>query len=299
MFNKHRPLQFELFNKARRFFIDNFECLVQLEQYLSERVFNLLVENIDEIESDYNEASYLYPFWQQYPPDERGRKPRGDQYPWIEVGEHAIGDKLYRLLAREFKIRDVGLPAGCDKRFVLQGEKINELTKGFTSSAWLFIDIKSVGPRDDFDHTVMSHNQVSGSGIWTEIGVGMKNAIIAATGKRQRHKFHCSLSPLYILSNQVIAPAILIAVKPVYSMMSLQNLKGDGGQPLSKISVVTIPNGLLLAEKPGYLKKYPGLFFPGKDDKKKNPFKVRSRISFPILRQIAAWRVRSFSVKQS
>jgi Restriction endonuclease BglI len=47
----------------------------------------------------------------------------------------------------------------------------------------------------------------------------------------------------------------------------------------------------LLAINPNYLSKYPGLLFPGKDDKSTNPRKVRARVSFELLQRIAAWRV--------
>jgi hypothetical protein len=46
----------------------------------------------------------------------------------------------------------------------------------------------------------------------------------------------------------------------------------------------------LLAVNPNYLKQYPHLLFPGKDDKEKNPLKVRARVSFEVLRHIAPWR---------
>jgi hypothetical protein len=42
---------------------------------------------------------------------------------------------------------------------------------------------------------------------------------------------------------------------------------------------------------PNYLKKYPGLLYPGKDDKGKDPRKLRARIDFDILRKINSWRV--------
>lgn len=61
-------------------------------------------------------------------------------------------------------------------------------------------------------------------------------------------------------------------------------------QPLLRIGLATIPNGLLLTKNPGYLNKYPGLLFPGKDDKTKNPLKVRARIDFGILEKIDPWR---------
>lgn len=291
MFNTYRNKQFIAYQSARKQFIANPNLLIDLEKYFADTIADLIKSNLFEIQKDYNEASYLFPFWQNYPPDERGRQPRGDQYPWIEVGEHAIGDKLPRFLQKDFSIRDVGLPTGPDKRFVLANEQILAITKGLTNSAWLFLDIKSVGPRDDFDHTVMSHNQISGDGVWEKAELGMKNSIMTATGKHTSHDFHCSIPPLYILSDGTIAPVILLALKPVYKMLSLAKKNSAAGQPLDRITIVSIPNGLLLEENPAYIKKYPGLFFPGKDDKGKNPLKVRSRISFALLRKIASWRV--------
>ena len=63
------------------------------------------------------------------------------------------------------------------------------------------------------------------------------------------------------------------------------------GQPLTKIKVASIPNGLLLTQNPNYMSKYPQLFFPGKDDKSKDLRKIRARVSFDILKQIDSWRV--------
>jgi len=139
----------------------------------------------------------------------------------------------------------------------------------------------------------MSHNQISGSGDWKKQSTGIKNAVMRATGKRVKHPFHSSIPPIYILSDGTIAPVVNIALKPVYKMLSLDERGADGGQPLERIEVIAIPNGILLDVNPGYLKKFPGLFFPGKDDKTKNPLKVRSRVDFAILREIDEWRVRT------
>lgn len=297
MYNQYRKNQFATYQKVRRQLIEDPSILLALEKYFAETINELVTSNLAAIQEDYNEASFLFPFWQNYPPDERGRKPRGDQYPWIEVGEHAVGDKLPRLLQKDFEVRDVGIPTGPDKRFILSNDKISELTKGITNSAWLFLDIKSVGPRDDFEHTVMSHNQISGDGIWDKEELGVKNSIMTARGRHTSHKFHCSIPPLYVLSDGTIAPVVLIALKPVYKMLSLDKKGNDGGQPLGRVTIATIPNGILLEENPAYLKKYPGLFFPGKDDKGKNPLKVRSRISFDLLKKIDAWRVQNILVK--
>lgn len=293
MFHTHRTTQFALFNAARQHFIDNPKQLIALEQFLTNKLVGLLNLARDEIVRDYNEASYLFPFWQNYPPEERGRQPRGDQFPWIEVGEHAIGAKLGRLLGGDFEIRDTGLPAGPDQRFVLSSDEIERLTGGFTNSCWIFIDIKSVGPRDNFDHAVMSHNQVSGDGIWTDLVAGVKNTILTAKGDRSQHNFYCSVPPLYVLSDRTIAPVINILIKPIYRMLSLAG--HEAGQPLSSMTIACIPNGLLLLHGPRYLTTYPCLFYPGKDDKGKNPLKVRARVSFKLLNEIADWRVQFVS----
>lgn len=290
MFDVGADVQYEIYNKARVYLLDNPDILVNLEEYLAYKLQETISNNITEIKEDYDEASLLYPFWKNYPPDDRGRQPKGDQYPWIEVGEHAVGAKLPRLLAKDFDIRDTGLPTGADQRFVLRNDKIKELTNGLTDALWLFIDIKSVGPRDDAHHAVMSHNQVSGDGIWENLNEGIKNTILTAQGKRTSHSFHCSLPPIFVLSDGTILPAILMAVKPVYKMLSLEASGKLRGQPLLRICLATIPNGLLLTKNPGYLNKYPGLLFPGKDDKTKNPLKVRARVDFGILEKIATWR---------
>ena len=63
MFNKFRQQQFTTYNAARTNFINNPHKLIELEKYITEEVERLLKENIDSIVKEYNEASYLYPFW--------------------------------------------------------------------------------------------------------------------------------------------------------------------------------------------------------------------------------------------
>lgn len=46
-----------------------------------------------------------------------------------------------------------------------------------------------------------------------------------------------------------------------------------------------------------YLKQYPHLFFPGKDDRSKDDRKVRARVSFGILEEIDRWRVKEMQVR--
>ncbi|MCA0045108.1 BglI family type II restriction endonuclease [Celeribacter litoreus] len=292
MFEKYQEFQHKIYNEARNQFVADPSTLIELEKYFSDLIFNKLQEHMVAIRRDYDEASYLHAFWKNYPPEKRGRAPVGDQFPWIEVGEHALGSKVIDFL-EGYQPRDVGLPTGPDQRYVVSSNDILGITNGITASAWLFIDIKSVGPRDDFSHTVMSHNQISGDGIWNSPAEGISNSILTATGKRTSHPFHCSIPPLYVLSDGTVAPVIMMAIKPVYKMLSLQEGIGESGQPLSKVSLITIPNGIPLTVSPNYLKQHPSLLFPGKDDKGKDPLKVRARISFELLSKIADWRVRT------
>ena len=98
----------------------------------------------------------------------------------------------------------------------------------------------------------------------------------------------------YVLSDGTIAPLVTFVIKPVYKM--LYNGNETIGQPLEKIKIACIPNGLLLTHNPNYLGKYPGLFFPGKDDKSKDARKIRARVSFDILKKIDSWRVEEIYV---
>jgi len=291
MFNRYRQNQFNTYGPARDRLAKDASILLELEEFLAAQVSKIIADNIKEICDDYNEATFLFPFWQEYPPEERGRQPKGDQYPWIEVGEHVLGAKLGRLIPKVFDTRDPGLPTGPDARFLIRHQEIAKITGALTNAAWLMLDIKSVGPRDDANHTVMSHNQISGDGNWTKPTAGVKNRVMKATGKRESHPFHCTLPPLYVFSDGTIAPTVLMAIKPVYAMLGLLDGANLVGQPLERLDVISIPNGILLEVNPGYLAKHPGLLFPGKDDKKKNPLKVRARISFDILAKIAKWRV--------
>jgi hypothetical protein len=291
MFNKYREEQFSRHNEARKYFINNPDSLIKIERFCVDLLSEFMIKNHDEIQRDYNEASFLYPFWQNYPPEERGRMPKGDQYPWIEVGEHIFCPKLSRFLASVFTVRDTGIPTGPDDRYIVSAEKIHSILE-ITDSIWLFIDIKSVGPRDDQDHAVMSHNQISGNGAWTEKDFGVINDTMIAKGQRVSHPFHCAIPPLFVLSDGTIVPVIHIVLKPVYKMLGLTS--GEMGQPLGRVSLVSIPNGILLTENPNYLQIYPELLFPGKDDKEKDPRKVRARVSFEILRRIAEWRYTDF-----
>lgn len=293
MFDQYSDIQFSSYKCAFDFYKKNPECLINIEHFVMDEICHFIDLHLPEIKRDYDEASYLHSFWKNYPPLDRGRAPVGDQYPWIEVGEQVFGNKLSRYFASNFSVKDSGLPSGADDRCIISSERIKQILKN-TNSVWVFVDIKSDGPRDDFNHAVMSPYQVSGSGNWEIKEAGVKNDPIIASGKIATHDFLCSLSPIYILSDKTIAPLTTFVIKPIYKMLT-EDAK-TVGQPLNKIKIACIPNGLLLTKNPNYTKEYPGLFFPGKDDKKKDLRKIRARVSFDILKQIAPWRVKEISI---
>lgn len=290
MFNQKRCLLYDNYILARNYFIKHPQILINIEHFITNIVNGIIALNYTEFERDYNEASYLHAFWANYPPYDRGRAPVGDQIPWIEVGEHAIGHKLTRLISADYSIREVGLPSGADNRFILYSNEISQITQGFTNCVFLFLDIKSVGPRDNFNHIVISPYQVSGDGLWHNPNDTVKNSIMIAKGQRVEHEFYPAISPIYSLTNGDVAPTIHLFVKPIYKMLSSNN----HGQPLEAIKNICVPNGLLLSCAPNYLKDHPTLFYPGKDDKAKDALKTRARVSFDVLKEIAPWRVNEF-----
>ena len=284
MFYKYKDIQFEEYKKAAEFFTKNPQHLIDIEFFVMEEIKHFINLHLPEIKRDYDEASYLYSFWKNYPPLDRGRAPKGDQYPWIEVGEQVFGNKLSRYFASNFSVKDAGLPSGADDRCIIASERIRQILS-ITDSVWVFVDIKSAGPRDNFNHAVMSPYQISGSGEWNTVDSGVSNKPIPAIGKRTSHDFMCSLSPIYILSDKTVAPLSACVIKPVYSMLE------EGGQPLKQIKIASIPNGILLTKNPNYITSHKGLFFPGKDDKEKDIRKIRARIDFSVLKTIDEWRV--------
>lgn len=286
-------MQFAEYNKAVTYFSSNFSRLIEIEKFVMDEILHFIDLHLPEITRDYNEASYLHSFWKNYPPLDRGRSPVGDQYPWIEVGEQVFGNKLSRYFAANFGVKDSGLPSGSDDRCIISSERIKQIL-GITDSVWVFIDIKSAGPRDDFNNAVMSPYQISGSGVWQHKDDGIINEPIKAFGKKVSHDFLCSLSPIYVLSSGTIAPLVTFAIKPIYGMLIENGV--NKGQPLNHIKVASIPNGLLLTKEPNYLKEHPHLFFPGKDDRKKDIRKLRARVSFDILQKIAKWRVKEIYI---
>ena len=296
MFTQYAETQYATYLEAFDYFRQNPQRLIEAEKFVMDEIIHFINIHQPEIKRDYDEASYLYSFWKNYPPLSRGRAPKGDQYPWMEVGEQVFGNKLQRHFNANFSVKDSGLPSGSDDRCIISSERIRQIL-GITDSVWVFIDIKSEGPRDESDHAVMSPYQISGSGNWQTVEDGIRNNPIKEIGKRVTHNFYCSLSPIYVLSDGTVAPLLTFAIKPVYDMRKAPGTDKTIGQPLAKIKLASIPNGILLTKNPNYNKKYPGLFFPGKDDSDKNKKKIRARISFSLLKEIADWRINEIVVK--
>lgn len=296
MFTRFAEAQHTVYNEALHFFENNPQRLIEAERFVMDEVIHFIDIHQPEIKRDYDEASYLYSFWKNYPPSDRGRAPKKDQYPWSEVGEQVFGNKLQRHFNANFSVKDSGLPSGADDRCIISSERIRQIL-GITDSVWVFIDIKSEGPRDDYNHAVMSPYQISGCGNWENVDNGMTNNPIKAKGKLATHHFYCSLSPIYVLSDGTVAPLLTFAIKPIYDMLKEKGGDITTGQPLKTIKLASIPNGILLTRNPNYNKNYPGLFYPGKDDQKKDKRKTRARISFDILKDIADWRIKEISVK--
>ena len=120
-------------------------------------------------------------------PEDRGRQPVGDQFPWIEVGENVFPPKSIGSFLPDLKLGIAGFLRD-QIRLMITGP---ELEKGLTitDTVWIFLDIKSVGPRDDAPHAVMSHNQISGDGLWENVSTGTLNGRLIALGPRAQHEF--------------------------------------------------------------------------------------------------------------
>lgn len=296
MYNRYRQMMFDKYNAARADYIANPDRLIKLEQFMTEQVKKIIKSHLNEIIHDFNEASYLNPFWASYPPVDRGRASIGDQIPWIEVGEQAVGEKVKRFAPEVFEhVDDIAVPDGPDHRIGITDSSIGKILKN-TNSAMLFLDTKTVGPRDDKPEVVASTNQVCGNGHWDSVVENVTNDVILSRGSRATHEFQPALSPLIVDSDGHVRPVVIIFIKPVYSM---NNLEKGTGQPLKEIKLVTIPNGLLLSYGPCYLEKYGmrHLFYPGKDDKTTPPLKRRSRINANILQEIDSWRYQIIKIR--
>lgn len=74
-------MQFAKYNGVLGYYKEHYFRLVDIERFVMNEILHFINLHLPEIVRDYNEASYLHPFWKNYPPLDRGRAPVGDQYP--------------------------------------------------------------------------------------------------------------------------------------------------------------------------------------------------------------------------
>ncbi len=254
--------------KAREEAIKHPETLINLEKQYSTKLVDLCLNAAPKLKSEFDEAVYLKPFWWNYAPRPRGRKPREDSIPWGEVGEKSISQNLIMGLDDTFPdLEFVGLPFGGDVRFM-------------TNTAVIHFDIKLTGPNDNPDEVVVSPNQISGDGhIWNS--TGYLNSKIKVNGPRRSMEFQPELPPIYVTKDGKLKYCLTFFLKVVYSV------KSKGTQPLEYMEVISVPNGLLMFDGPFY-SKVSGIMTPGKDEL---AFKhKRTRIKLNPLSKIDSWR---------
>lgn len=257
------------YNEARQSLLkDDCRKILKLEENVTNKLSKSLLDVASDIKKDFDTASQLKPYWEKYAPFQRGHKPRGEAFPWGEVGEKVIEGYVYSLAPRIFdNVRFVGVPYGHDIRFL-------------SGDSFVHIDTKSTGPTDNAEEVVSSPNQVTGTGKLEQNCV-VYNDMVEMRGKRVRRDFQPELAPFYIIDDRIL-PTLTFYIKVVYSVKIL------GNQPLEYLEIICVPNGLILFDGPKLINKIQGLFTPGKDEVK--VVRKRTRIKLKPLSQLDSWR---------
>ncbi len=268
--------------RARQDLLENGgEPIIRAEQKYMQLFQKLIGDDAQILKRDFDLSSELYPFWANYPPEQRGRQPVGDSVPWIEVGQTSLTANITRLVVRSGLFGDVsfpGLPSGGDMRFA-------------TQDAFIHFDVKVTGPRDATDEVVASRNQISGDGINWDAN-GLVNSEVKVRTKRSIQPFRPELPPLYILGERRL-------VCLTYFLKAVYRIEQPGVQPLSYLELVCVPNGLLLFDGPRYCDNFPGLLSPGKDDSTVPLARRRRRVNLTPLAGIGRWRCVQFMLDDS
>jgi len=263
--------------EARKYIIESNSDLILKEEI---RVAKLITESLAnryrDIKYDFDNAYTTKNYWELYAPIQRGHKPRGEAYPWGEVGEKVIEGHLYSALNEIFeRIHFPGIPYGHDIRFA-------------TEHSFVHIDVKSTGPTDNPNEVVSSPNQVTGNGMIDNSGM-IYNDEVDMKGSRISRKFRPELAPFYLINGNII-PVLTFYIKVVYDVIS------PGNQPLQYIELICVPNGIPLFVAPNFNALYPGILTPGKDqvivDRK------RTRIKLNPLSQIGSWRCQKIYINE-
>lgn len=257
------------YNEAREILLkNNCEQLLILEKEITETLTTAILGIAEQIKIDFDSAIELKPYWENYAPVQRGYKPRGEAFPWGEVGEKVVEGHLYSLMPTIFEnVRFTGLPYGHDIRFL-------------TNKGFIHIDAKSTGPTDNQNEVVSSPNQVTGNGKLSPDGY-IYNDPVEMKGPLVTREFQPELAPFYIINNR-IAPVLTYYLKIVYSVKSL------GVQPLEYLELICVPNGLALFDGPKLTNTISGLLTPGKDEVK--VLRKRTRIKLDPLVKLDSWR---------
>lgn len=254
---------------------NHMEKIVELERRYMELLNSAVLKAAPSIFKDFDQVVELYPFWANYPPEQRGRQPKGDAIPWGDMGEKVIhGSVIKAILEILPGVEFPGLPLGGDIRFA-------------TKEAIIHFDLKLTGPRDNPDEVVASPHQISGDGAYW-LGDGFLNSSVVVQGQRATMPFQPTLPPFYVLDGTV-------RVCLTYFLKAVYTLVARGHQPLTVLELACVPNGLLSFDGPKY-GNYPDLFIPGKDDKTTPVRRRRTRVRLGPLSQIANWRCRKITV---
>jgi hypothetical protein len=270
---KLKALGTEFLNRRKALLLDNGQSIIDLEKRYMDLLTNLLLDNAEQLRRDFNLSSQLRPFWASSQPQQRGRMPIGDSVPYIEVGETSLTANITRLISNSddfVGVRFPGLPAGGDMRFM-------------TNDAFIHLDIKVTGPRDELEKVVLPPHQYSGDGAnWGDDGV--VNSTVSVYGWRTITPFIPGLPPFYVIGGETLI-CLIYVLKTVYSVDPIRKI-----QPLRYLELVSVPNGLLLFTGLNYQQNNPGLLSAGKDDQSTPIERRRRRLYLNVLSEIAPWR---------
>lgn len=264
------------YNNARRRFSADPGEIEDIECESRDLLLDLILASASAIERDWAHANDTLPYWIEAAPKQRGRQPKNEGIPWLEVAEHVPISHLTAEFGRRFGTEIIfpGLPTGGDLRFA-------------TQRALVHLDGKAAGPNDKHDEVVVPPYQLSGDGAITDSGTlkpnpSIKNGPLTFPGRNKPGIFYPSLPPIYTYDGHTKL-CVTSFLKVVYDVIA------PGNQPLVHMVLAIAPNGILLHDHG--LSEMPLLFARGKDDRSKDPRDRRCRILFNALSEINEWRV--------
>jgi hypothetical protein len=266
-----------LYFQERDRLLNNTNEIVRAEEsFQDELVHNVLANCFASIHREFSISPVtLLRFWQNYPPEQRGRQPMGHSVPWLELGEKVLAFNIISELSKRHpNLKFHGLPTGGDMRFTLPG-------------LYIHLDIKMTGPNDNPNEVVVPPNQVSGAGEeWNEHGVLNSSFPIHYQSRSKSHLinywFQPKLPPFYIIDGK---PHLTITA----FIDAIYDVQGFGNHPLKKLEMSIVPNGLIMFDTKR-LAETPGLLIAGKDDKTVPDDSKRVRVRLDPLSTIDSWR---------